>query len=358
MATIPVVCDPTLAAIDAAIVESQDAMPRHYLGMSSIGHPCERKLWFDFRWSATRSFDTKTIKRFEDGHRGEDIQAARLRMVKGINLQTHDARTGKQFGFEACGGHVKGHMDGAIVGLLQAPKTWHVWEHKQVNEAKFKKLIKLKEKLGEKNALKEWDAIYHGQALLYMRCSGMERHYLTCSTPGGRDTVSVRTDADKAEADRLFAKAQRIVDAAEPPPGISERPDWYECKLCDYHDLCHSSDVPPPTCRSCAHVTPITDGQWHCTRNNKLLDVPAQKAACQSHRYIPVLLQRFADVVDANTEANWIKYQHRVTCNEFINGLPPEGYESVEIYSLEDKKALGDASVQAFRFELNGRIAA
>ena len=47
-----------------------------------------------------------------------------------------------------------------------------------------------------------------------------------------------------------------------------------------------------------------------------------------------------------------------MTGNEFINGLPPEGYESVEIYSLADKKALGDASVQAFRSELNGRIAA
>ena len=357
MATIPLPADPTLEAVDAALVAAQDTTPRPYLGMSSIGHPCDRKLWFDFRWSVLRQFDAATIKRFEDGHRGESVQAQRLRMVSGIELHT-ERPDGKQYGFSLCGDHFKGHIDGAVLGLLQAPKTWHVWEHKQVGDTKFKALAKAISDVGEKAALAQWDGIYYGQAQLYMRCSGMDRHYLTCSTPGGRDTISVRTDADHEFADGLIARAMRIIDAAEPPQRISERPDWYQCKLCDYASICHQSAVPLPTCRSCAHVTPVADGAWHCARHGKALDVAEQKAGCQSHRYVPALLRNFADAVDADTEANSITYRHRVSGHSFINGLPPEGYESTEIHACADKKALGDPSVREFRLEFDARIAA
>lgn len=360
MAALPdLLIDPTLAAVDAAMEAAQERRTRPYLGMSALGNPCERALWYGFRWSAQAAHSAATLKRFEDGHTGEDVQADRLRMVAGIELHTHQP-DGRQFGFEICGGHAKGHMDGAIRGLLQAPQTFHVWEHKQVGEDKFKKLAKLKADpaVGEKAALKAWNEVYYAQALLYMRCSGMERHYLTCATPGGRDTLSVRTDADNAAADALFAKAQRIIDAPEPPPGISADPSFYLCRWCDYHDHCHGTAVPLPTCRSCAHVTPIQDGHWQCERNSKTLTVPEQQAACQGHRFIPILLGRFAEAVEADTEANWIKYKNKKTGEVFINGLPPEGFESTEIHAVQDKNALGDAGVQEIRAVFDARVAA
>ena len=93
---------------------------------------------------------------------------------------------------------------------------------------------------------------------------------------------------------------------------------------------------------------------WH----NTLRSVDEQKAACQSHRFIPALLMNFADAVDADTEGNSVTYWHRVSGNTFINGLPPTGYESIEIHACADKKALGDASVQRLRAECDARIAA
>ena len=337
----------TLEAIENAVSAGADDGLRPHLGASQIGKPCERALWYSFRWAKPGGFEARMLRLFARGQREENTFVDLLRNA-GVTVSTHNPNTGQQFSFKTS--HFGGSMDGACVGLPDAPKTWHVIEMKTHGEKSFNALVKT----GVLKAKPE----HYAQMQSYMAWTGMERALYMAVCKNTDRLHLERIDFDKAEADRLFAKAQRIVDAVEPPPGISERPDWYECKLCDYHDLCHSSDVPLPTCRSCAHVTPITDGQWHCTRNNKLLDVPAQKAACQSHRYIPALLVRFADVVDANTEANWIKYQHRVTGNEFINGLPPEGYESVEIYSLEDKKALGDASVQAFRTELGAKIAA
>ena len=44
---------------------------------------------------------------------------------------------GKQYNFEAFQGRFKGHADGIIQGIIQAPKTQHVWEHKDKDHKKF-----------------------------------------------------------------------------------------------------------------------------------------------------------------------------------------------------------------------------
>ena len=52
------------------------------------------------------------------------------------------ARAGKQFGVQSCGGHFRGHMDGAAIGLPEAPDTWHVLEFKTHNAKSFADLQK------------------------------------------------------------------------------------------------------------------------------------------------------------------------------------------------------------------------
>jgi CRISPR/Cas system-associated exonuclease Cas4 (RecB family) len=303
--------DLTLDAVDAAIEASENnEKPRGYLGFSGLGHPCARKNWYDFRWASRIQFKAKTLKLFADGHYGEALQAKRLRMVEGIKLFIVDDN-GNQFGFVDETGHARGHMDGAILGILEAKKTWHVWEHKQVAEKKQSVLQKLKEK-DEKSALAAWDQIYYAQAILYMHFSGMTRHYLTCASPGGRHTISVRTEENPEAAIRLIAKAQVIINAPRPPERISEDPAWFECRFCDHRDVCHGDAVPEAHCRSCMFSTPIDDGKWNCAHGNALddnplplLDYKAQCAGCPAHLYIPDLIH------GAQTDAGdgWVEYQ-------------------------------------------------
>lgn len=333
---------PTLAAVDAAIEVGQERGARPYLGMSAIGNPCERALWYSFHWAKERQLPAKALKAIEDGHRGEDVMAERLRLVKGVQLHTVSPQTGKQFEVIGCGGHFKGHMDGAILGVLEAPKTWHVWEHKQVNEAKFKKLLKLVQEVGEKNALAQWDEVYHAQALCYMGFTGMTRHFLTVCTPGGREYCSVRTDASPGQFEALVSKAQRIIDAPEPLHGISADPSFYLCKWCDFHALCHSTEVAQPNCRTCLHSTPVHDGQWNCARHQGMvLTVTKQRQGCDAHRFNPALLGHFAQVVDASDQDNWVKYRLKNGGKEFTNGARPAAYSSEEIAAVADKQALG-----------------
>lgn len=300
--------DPTLEAVDTALEAEQVRRPRPYLGMSAVGRECDRELWYSFRWCSQLAFNAATLKRFADGHHGEDLQAARLRKVEGIELHTED-KDGGQFGFHDLGGHFSGHMDGAILGLLQAAKTWHVWEHKQVDEKKQRKLEKLKQEHGEKGALAVWDATYYAQAQLYMHYSGMRRHYLTCSTPGGRHTVSCRTEYDKETAVRMIDRARSIITAPTPPPKLSEDPEYFVCRWCDHRSTCHEQKIPEVSCRTCVHATPETDGdrRWSCALWSKDLPLAEQMDGCDQHLFIPQVLP--FRVVDASEEENSVTYE-------------------------------------------------
>lgn len=271
MASLPVEKDPTLDALRLAMVlQSNDQPPRGYLGMSSIADECDRKLWYQWRWFADNNFDAETLARFADGHYSEDVVADRLRLVDGVELITHiDA---KQIGFSDIEAHFRGHMDGKILGLLQAKKTWHVWEHKCVNEQKFAKMQKLKQELGEKNALAKWDEVYYGQAVLYMHYSGLTRHYLTVSTSGSREITSCRTEPNPELANELIAKAESIICTDKPPKKMATDPSFYKCKWCSFSEVCHFDQAPKRTCRSCRHSFPAKNGAWQC--NFYRADIP------------------------------------------------------------------------------------
>lgn len=216
---------------------------QRYIGASVIGHECDRHIYFDsigapadppYRW-----YPNAGILAAEDGHRSEPIMAARLRMVQGIELYTHrpDVKPKKQFGFDF--GFLRGSYDGILRGLLQAPATWHIWDHKRANEKKFKKLKELVQ-IDEKAALQLWDKGYYAQQVIYMEAEELERSYLTCSTDGFTDVTSVRTNADPKYAKALIAKAKRITSATQPPMPISKQDNLMPCLFCKFKGTCRS----------------------------------------------------------------------------------------------------------------------
>jgi hypothetical protein len=300
-------------------------------------------LWLRFRWAGIEKFSAKSIRAIQDGFAGEDVQAARLRQVKGVALYTHDD-AGRQFGVEALGGHLRGHLDGVATGLLQAPKTPHVWEHKQVNEAKFKALQKAIETHGEKDALEHWDAVYFAQGQLYMKHMRLHRHYLTVCSPGGRDTVSVRTEYQAAKAQAIEDRAEGIIFADSPPDRISDDAAFYLCKWCSFHSLCHGTDAANVSCRTCAHVTPERNGTWTCAKNDcDVVPIEFQRVGCDEHRYIPRLIESFAEL--ENNEDGVTTWKNKLTGKYFSQ----PNYLSSEFVAATDKALLGDEGVDQFK---------
>ncbi len=342
--------DPTLLAVDAAIEKKENAeRKRAYLGMSGVGHPCRRKLWYEFRWVEKSNFNAATLRRFADGHLGEDIMASRLKMLPGIELHTVDYGTGYQFEYKDVSGHFLGHMDGAISGLVQDPRGWYVWEHKQVDLKKLNKLEKLVEEKGEQFALAAWDWTYYIQAVLYMKYSGMSKHYLTVSSPGGREYISCITELLEPEQnaiDDTLSRAKKIIESPVPLDRVSEDPNYYICGWCDYKDLCHTEKAPQMNCRTCAHSTPIVNeeedkGSWSCSMHEKVLSRTAQRKGCADHVFIPDIIN--LPVEEGSDEDNYVGYKlpsGKVFYNSNHDGS--RCFTSEELYAIDNLLMLDD----------------
>lgn len=242
MVAIPQREDPTLEALKA-IVEREFASKskdekRDYLGASAIGDPCARKIWYQLHGYEGEPFKAHTIWGFEDGHKQEDEMARRLRMIPGIELWTHGPN-GKQYGFTMMDGKFKGHADGVIRGLLQAPKALHIWENKASGQKKYDEFTKAKNDFGEKNTLEQWNKGYFIQAQLLMHKFQIDRHYCTVELAGGRDVQSCRTEYQPQVAEAAINKADMILSARQEPARVSEKPDFYLCKWCPFREICH-----------------------------------------------------------------------------------------------------------------------
>ena len=142
--------DPTLAAMDRAIEAAEAAKPqRDYLGASSLGDACQRRVWYQFNGAPAEPWKAGTIYKFLDGHATEAVVIERLRMVPGLEVWDRDP-TGEQIGGQLFDGRFGWHVDGVVKGLLQAPATPHVLEVKAVNPKKFQDFINIRHKFGDK----------------------------------------------------------------------------------------------------------------------------------------------------------------------------------------------------------------
>lgn len=273
--------DETLAAVDKAMEESQEVRFSNGLGASELGEVCKRKLWYKFRNSKKVSHSAGTLRIFEDGHRGEDVMAARLRLLPGIELITADPETGKQFKYEANYNHISGFIDGKIKGVAAAPNTWHIWEHKQTNQKNFNKLLKELEKTPEKEVLKKWNYTYYVQAIVYMHLSGLNRHYLTCATPGGREITSIRTESNNDLAKEILKEAAEITNLDDAPVGAY---DW-NCNFCAYTEICRGEELMNVNCRTCKN-SQVVGTDWKCKLDDSSKSKEEQQAACEKYMII------------------------------------------------------------------------
>ena len=243
--------------------------------------------------------------------------AKRLRpVVKELQTREH---SGEQIGYSDYAGHFSGHMDGAVLGIRSAPKTWHVWEHKQVQEKSFRRFQKLIDEHGEKGALEQWNATYYAQAQLYMGYSTMKRHFMTVATPGGRDIMSCRTNFNPQDFEHFKEKALRILESEEAPPRISNKADYYQCRWCNFKETCHGTKVAQMNCRTCLHSAPVLEestgvpgepawpGAWKCGFHSDLRGRDKQEQGCSEHLYIPDLIP-YAEAVKVDKVNNQIVY--------------------------------------------------
>jgi len=332
MAALPEPVHSTVGRIYQAYESDAEDGNRPHLGASLIGHACERYLWMTFRWVDAKKFPGRMLRLFETGQ----LEEARfVRNLRRIGIEVHDVTPdGKQWRVSALGGHFGGSMDGAGVGFPEAPKSWHVLEFKTHNDKSFNDLVK--------NGVRKAKPQHYAQMQVYMGLTGMERAFYLAVNKNTDELYSERVDFDPVEFAKLKGRAERVINANEPPLRCSNDPSWYVCKMCDFHEHCHGEAAPAVNCRTCAHSTPVMDGDgdWDCDAHGReAWKHVSMRTGCKDHRYIPILLERFAkqkDYVNGDVV-------YETEAGEFANGDPSNGaLSSQEIRDCQQKVMLAD----------------
>lgn len=306
--------DITTSAIFQSYQKFDQKFPSR-LGASLIGHECDRYLWLNFRWARKIKHPGKLLRLFETGQHEESRIIDNLRAAGVIVHDVDD--DGEQFTFTGIDGHFVCKIDGACLGLLEAPKSWHVLEVKTANEKNFTEI--------KKKGVKVAKYQHFAQVQTAMALSGMDRAYYIVVNKNSDDLYAERVHYAKLnetdEAIMLLDRARSIIYAPTPPERIGG-PAHYSCKWCDYYDACHQDLFPAMNCRTCCHVTPKPGPAWVCEKHSWKLSNDRQTIGCDDHLFIPPMINAKLSDFQSGECVVYTTMDDKRFCNAPLGGFP------------------------------------
>jgi len=355
----PLAGQATAHAIDEAMQQRQaKEKPRGHLGMSQIGGPCDRLLWLKFRWSLPDAPSPRLLRVFKTGSLLEMAMIDWLRAIPGVELHVVAPNTGKQISFTLFGGHFAGSLDGVILGVPDAPKTWHVWECKTANTKRFAEL--------QKAGMRQWSPEYWAQAQCYMGAIGMDRALFTVINKDDSSIYTERVQYEPMAWDSLQVRALRLLESKQPPEWQWKTPDHWESKIHitdASRGVYFGKELPAPNCRNCQQAEPVLVGDgayWRCNNHDRLISLEEQKAGCELHQYITGLVP----LPSVGTDYYGGSKYRLSNGSEIINGIDEDGkgFNSMEFFHLSKTGFATDLADSAFvtnlRQQYGGRIVA
>jgi hypothetical protein len=223
-------------AVDGAMVADAQAQPRRqYLGASSIGSGCERRIQYDYTgtpYDAGYLPEARTQRIFARGHIMEDLALGWLRRA-GYNIRTRKP-DGSQYGFATADGRFKGHVDGVI---MEGPglKVPCLFEHKAVGQKSWAAI--------SKNGVEKAKPEYADQLAVYQA-------YMDLTAPAffmamNCDTMELYFELIPFDRKRAQSASDRAVSIIQDTaagawrPKASEDPTFWLCRSCSYRERCH-----------------------------------------------------------------------------------------------------------------------
>jgi hypothetical protein len=224
---------------------------REHLGASVMGEICDRKLWYGFRWIKKVIHDGRIQRLFQVGHNAEPRFAEYLRGI-GFNVVLTD-NNDKQYRITGCNGHYGGSLDG--IGYYK--QMQYLLEFKTngtgtgYNGVAAKGIIETKPK-------------HFKQMCQYGKHYGIRYGLYLIENKNDSDITIEIVPLDWNIGTELEKRAQDIISAKIPPAKIAENPAYFECKYCDFVDICHNGAKVEINCRSCRNATAVENAEWKC----------------------------------------------------------------------------------------------
>jgi hypothetical protein len=321
---------------------------RGHLGASVLGAKCVRSVWYGWRWARPEEkHGGRLLRLFDRGQREENEFIGRLRDV-GVTIyafsqqlyyhvgsdsyvarslgdppptdngapldevtddpahRTRAAAQGvelEQIRFEALGGHFGGSCDSIGHGLEDLfPEArldgLGLFEYKTHGEKSF---IQLAGPLAEyRKYITNPELVpFPGKGLI----SAKPEHYvqmqvymdrlglnwgLYCAVCKNTDDLYYELVYRKPELGAAyFDRAAKVIAARHPPERITSNPAWFECKFCDFREICHHGTPKAKNCRTCIYAKAEETGGWTCERYHQPLPSGFMPKGCDLWEEIP-----------------------------------------------------------------------
>lgn len=295
MTAMPELKSPVAAAIESWYVGQQQREDWPVLRCSQIGEPCERALWYEFRWTTVQKPHEGRVERlFQTGHREEYRMIADLRAI-GCEVRELDPTTGEQWRVSFIGGVFKGSADGRATNIPGAEKTEHLLECKTHNDKSFQDW--------RRRGVTQAKPMHFAQMQVYMHGLGLTRALYVAHNKNTDEVETERVKYDPLVANALVAKAERIAFTDILP----ERNESFACRWCRHAGVCKEGAWSRINCRTCLHAELTREGEWRCSPTGAALDLEAQRRGCPAHLFLPPLVP--GEQIDADEDAQTVTYR-------------------------------------------------
>jgi hypothetical protein len=216
------------ALIEAAAPPSVN--DRHYLGASSIGADCLRRVQFD--WFCDPELAVRTQDIFRRGYFFEDLTRRHMKRA-GFEFASSEALR-----FATVGGLFRGHCDGILVGGPEVPGLIYpaILEHKALKAKSWRAI--------ERDGLKDLNRVYACQVAIYQAYLDLTNPVLFCVTNADTcERLWFLVPFDPVLAQATSDHAVLVIEASkagELLPRMTEDPEHWQCKGCSHRAHCWS----------------------------------------------------------------------------------------------------------------------
>ncbi len=196
---------------------------RDYIGASSIGHPCERKVWYEFHDYEREPFSKKQLRTFAIG---KHLESMILDCLEEAGVMLHIPQ--KDY-FDNTIGLFRGTPDCIWLDDLKTSKA--IIEIKTARDSSFNIFVK--------KGLREWQSPYYAQIQAYMGMSGIHEGYVIALNKDTSEIHDEQVFFDEYYYDDLRRKVMRIIESKDPLPRINNNSLFLVCRSCPFKGICH-----------------------------------------------------------------------------------------------------------------------
>jgi hypothetical protein len=222
---------PISVAINALIEEAEppEENTRQYLGASTIGSECLRKVQYDWMVDPAHLSQTRDI--FRRGHLLEEL--SRQHLIR-ANFKFAPA---ERLAFAAVGGLFRGHADGIIVEGPALPGVGYpcLWEHKALGAKGWQTL--------ERDGVERAYPQYAAQVWLYQNYLNVADHpaIFTALNANTCERLHMLVPFNAMHAQAWSDRAVAVIEATHAgellPRAHSDAQDW-RCRMCAHRARC------------------------------------------------------------------------------------------------------------------------